>query len=123
VLYEAWTFAWRIIRSGFPRPRSDRPQTDQTIHNTTLSAARALNSKVSLDLDFNQTITLVSGYEDSYDCPRSNGSTTNSCRAWTPAWASARLRVRGNRRLGNNVAAQPGGLNNLDQYYEQLQDG
>jgi hypothetical protein len=123
VLYEAWTFGLAHNSQWVSAPTvGTGAQTDQTIHNTTLSAARALNSKVSLDLDFNQTITLVSGYEDSYDW-----STIEWINYQFLPRLDAGLGVGGGYVFGetdgsaNNVAAQPGGLNNLDQYYEQLQ--
>ncbi len=123
VLYEAWTFGLAHNSQWVSMPTAGTgAQTDQTIHNTTLSASRALNSKVSLDLDLNQTITLVSGFEDSYDW-----STLDWINYQFLPRLDAGIGVGGGYVLGetdgsaNPVAAQPGAVNNLDQYYEQVQ--
>jgi hypothetical protein len=68
LLYEAWKFGLNHSTEITSAPMAETgEQTDQTTHSTTLSASRALNSQMSLDLGLNQTINLVSGFNNSYD--------------------------------------------------------
>jgi hypothetical protein len=66
--YDAWRFGFGHTTQITSDPTVETgTQTDQTSHATTLSASRALSSQMSADFSLNQTITLVTGYADSYD--------------------------------------------------------
>lgn len=66
--YEAWKFGLNHDTAITSAPMIQTgSQTDQSIHDTTFSASRPLNSNFTVDLAVNQTITLVSGFDNSYD--------------------------------------------------------
>jgi hypothetical protein len=68
VSYEAWQFGLSHNTQITSQPLVETGmQTDQTAHTTTLSASHPLNDNWSTDFALNQTITLVSGFDDSYD--------------------------------------------------------
>ena len=119
--YEAWRFGLSHSTQITSQPMVETAaQTDTDTHTTTLSASRALSSQVSADFALNQTILLVSGFNDSYD--------------WnTLDWINYEFWPRLNAGLGlgggyvlvqsdgNGQAAASGQSGNLDQYYEQVQ--
>jgi len=66
--YEDWIFSLSQGSQFTSAPLAETgTQTEQQTHTTTLTAGRALNSKMSLDLDVNQNIDLASGYQNTYD--------------------------------------------------------
>jgi len=66
--YEAWKIGLSHNTQITSEPMVQTgAQTDTASHATTLNASRALNSKVSADFSLNQTIMLVTGFQDSYD--------------------------------------------------------
>jgi len=94
-------------------------QTDQTSYGTSLSASRALTSKISADFGLNQAIALAPSYDDSY--------------TWsTMDWLSYAFWSRLNAGIGagggyvmvqsdSRVRSVGANNQNLDQTYEQLQ--
>jgi len=123
--YEAWHFGLSHGTQITSAPTVETgTQTDTSTHTTSLSASRALNSSFSTDLAINQTVTVVSGFQDSYD--------------WnTMDWVNYKFWPRLNAGIGagggyvlvesDGNGTQPGGLqptgsnNNLDQTYVQVQ--
>jgi hypothetical protein len=121
--YEAWQFGLAHSTQITSDPIVETgTQTDTDTHTTTLSASRAMNSQVSADFALNQTIMLVSGFDDSYD--------------WnTLDWINYEFTPRLNAGLGagggyvlvenngngNGQVAASGQSGSLDQYYEQVQ--
>lgn len=66
--YEDWKFGLSQTAGDSTSPLvATGTPTDQTGYGTSLSASHPLTSKMSADLGLNQNITLVSGYDDSYD--------------------------------------------------------
>jgi hypothetical protein len=119
VLYEAWKFGLSHSTEITSEPMvQTAAQTDTETHTTTLSASRAINSHFSADFAVNQAITLVSGYDDSYDW---NTMDWINYEFWPRL--STGLGVGGGYVLveedGRAAASGPSG--NLNQHYEQLQ--
>lgn len=114
--YEAWRFAVSHSTQITSDPMVQTgAQTDQTTHDTSLTASRDFNSRLSADFNFSQAVDLVSGYNNSYD--------------WsTFEWLNYKFGPRFNVGLGAGggyVLVQANGRQNdsgdLDQSYEQLQ--
>ena len=65
--YEDWQFGLSQSAGYSSSPTvATAAQTDQTSYGTSLSASHPLTSKISADLGLNQSISLASGFEDSY---------------------------------------------------------
>jgi hypothetical protein len=90
-------------------------QTGQSTYQTALTASRAFNSHVSADFGLNHNITLVTGFQDSYE--------------WsTLDWLNYQFWPRLTAGLGVgggydqiNDTSQTVNTNNLDQTFEELQ--
>ena len=116
VLYEAWIFGLAHNSQIVSSPTvATGAQTDQSTHSTTLTASHSLTSKTSVDLDLGQAITLVSGFEDSYDWHTLDWL---NYQFW-PRF-SAGIGVGGGYVLVNDNSGTAGGRD-LDQTYEQAQ--
>ena len=121
--YEAWRLGLSHSTQITSEPMvQTAEQTDTETHSTTLSASRALNSKISTDLALNQTIMLVSGFNNSYDW---NTLDWLNYEFWPRL--NAGIGVGGGYVLvqsngqGNGQVVNPGPTGNQDQYYEQVQ--
>jgi hypothetical protein len=91
-------------------------QTDQTTHDTTLTASHEFSSKISADFGLTQAIDLASGLEDSYDWSTMdwvNYNFTSRLNAGVGVGAGYVLVNADNSQIAENQ--------NLDQTYEQVQ--
>jgi len=121
--FDAWRFGLSHSTQITSEPMVQTgEQTDTQTHSTALTASRAFGSSISADFALNENITLVSGFDNSYD--------------WdTLDWINYEFWPRFNVGLGAGGGyvlvqsngngygqAAPGGQSgSLDQYYEQFQ--
>jgi hypothetical protein len=124
--YEAWRFGLSHSTQITSQPMVETAaQTDTDTHATTLSASRALSSQISTDFTLNQTILLVSGFNDSYDW---NTLDWINYEFWPRLNAGlgvgggyVLVESDGNGNGNGQAAVNNGQTGNLDQYYEQVQ--
>jgi hypothetical protein len=118
VAYADWNFGLSQTASYVSAPTvATGGQTDQTLYGTTLSASRALTSKMSAEFGLHQDIALAAGYDDSY-----TWSTTDwlSYQFWSRL--NAGIGVGGGYVLIQGNSGTPGEQNqDLDQTFERLQ--
>ncbi|HUC84710.1 MAG TPA: hypothetical protein VL970_05910 [Candidatus Acidoferrales bacterium] len=121
--YEAWTFGLSHSTQITSEPMVETAaQTDTETHTTTVSASRALNSQISTDFAVNQTIMLVSGFDNSFDW---NTLDWINYEFWPRL--NAGLGAGGgyvlveNNGQGNGQVAASGQSGSYNQYYEQVQ--
>jgi hypothetical protein len=121
--YEAWQFGLSHSTQVTSAPMVQTgEQTDTQTHATTLSATRVFSSSLSADFSLNQNITLVSGFDNSYDWDSMD---------WInyQFWPRLNVGLGGgggyvlvqNNGNGNGQATTNQLSGNLNQTYEQLQ--
>jgi hypothetical protein len=119
--YDDWRFgvSQTAVYSSAPTVAT-AAQTDQSGYGTSFTASRPLTSNLTANLGLNQSIALVSGFEDTYDWSTLDGV---DYQFWPRLTAGIGVGA-GYTLVENNTlvqnSSQLGGAENLDQTHEEL---